>query len=171
MWHFSNIFWRYGHFCCKSLVLEVIPHLWFIGSMRRDWRFEWLWQLKFSDFLGGSLKGLCGPQGPQIYSYELYITSYNGDMKIFFKKDLPNQSCISLILPKSPNWQFWLKSPKRQMFWFQHLHMTNTHLTIYITRSFWIINLRAHNQKLKSPQILLFWCTDRRFAAPNTNGS
>ena len=25
MWHFSYIFWRCDHFCCESLVLEVMP--------------------------------------------------------------------------------------------------------------------------------------------------
>ena len=36
MWHFSYIFWRCGHFCCGSLVLEVIPDLRSIGVWRCD---------------------------------------------------------------------------------------------------------------------------------------
>ena len=31
MWHLSYIFWRCCHFCCGSLVLEVIPDLRSIG--------------------------------------------------------------------------------------------------------------------------------------------
>ena len=36
MWIFSYIFWRCGHFCCGSLVLEVIPDLRSIGVWRCD---------------------------------------------------------------------------------------------------------------------------------------
>ena len=133
MWHFMSILRRWDHCCCGSLVLEVIPDLRSIGVWRRNLPFSGSKQQNLRTFFGGHCRGLVDPKAPKNIHMSL-ISSYNGDMKVFTEKDLPNRSRIAkvaklAILAKVAKGTNVLVSKLAY-------DVTNTHLTIYITRSF-----------------------------------
>ena len=118
MWHFVCRIWRCDHFCCGSLVLEIMPIFRFIGLPRRDLPFGGLKQQNLRTFVGHAWGARSHP-GTQICDkYEFIMCLKNPNLNFFLNFPyfaiLAQSSQIGDFGDSGEIWLLWWKKITRK---------------------------------------------------------